>query len=237
MMMVHHIMHLASYNGQQQFQVLDKVAQNVGNINTTAYKGVRFEQYLEPDGRLEGFVRTDNTIGQAMITRREMDVAVLTDGYFPVTQPDGTVAYTRDGSFKQGKDGYLYTARGDLLGTGYLLPPRYEKLLIFPDGTIKAEEKKGKRPVEVGKLNLVTFRNPEGLQTIGGNKVMETSESGPPTLHPEPKFAQGKLERSNFSVQSQVDQILRLNGSLIANFRVIKYADDIYRQAVTLRQQ
>jgi flagellar basal-body rod protein FlgG len=234
--MIHQIMHQAAANGLQQFAVLDQVAKNIANFNTPAYKGVRFEQYLMPDGRVEGAIRTDTSKGQPLITRRELDVAITSDGYLPVTQPDGTTAYTRDGSFTKGKDGYLYTLRGDLVGNGIQLPTVYEKMMILQDGTIKVNKKAGTRDEIIGKLNLVVFDNPEGLETIGGNKVVESERSGQPKLLADGQFAQGKLERSNINIPMQIDQILRLNAGVISNLRVIKFSDDLYRQAVSLRQ-
>lgn len=234
--MIHGIMHLASENGNQQFMVLDRVTQNVANINTTAYKAERFEQYLQPDGRVMGFARKDMTEGQNLITRRELDVAVHGNGYIPVTQEDGLVAYTRDGSFTVGPNGYLYTHRGDLVGNGIKLPPEYQHIDIKENGAVEVIVKHGMKPLEVGKIPLVTFVNPEGLEKIGGNKLIATKDSGQPTWYSEGHFEQGKLERSNVSVTHQIDQVLRLNAGLIANFRMIKFADDIYRQAVNLRQ-
>lgn len=234
--MLHEIMALASQNGMTQFNVLNTVAQNIANLNTTGYKAQRFEQYLEVGGRVEGLNRTDTSIGQPLITRRELDVAIESEGYLPVTQPDGTVAYTRDGSMSKGPDGLLYTQRGDLVGSGIRLPQSYNQLFIQPNGQIEVETKAGEPHQVVGQLNLLTFANPEALKSIGGNKLVPTEQSGQPVLVGKVQFSQGKLERANVNVSNQVEQILRLNAGLISNFRVIKFTDDIFRQAVTLRQ-
>jgi flagellar basal-body rod protein FlgG len=234
--MINGIMHLASENGTMQFRVLDQVTQNIANFNTTGYKAARFEQFLQPDGRVQGLDRRDMSEGQALITRRELDVAIDGHGYIPVTQEDGLVAYTRDGSMKVGPNGYLYTARGDLVGEGIKMPLEYQHVEIKKDGTVEVLIKHGSKPQVMGKLPLVTFINPEGLENIGGNKVVATKTSGAPNWFTEGRFDQGKLERSNVSVHGQIDQVLRLNAGLIANFKMIKFADDIYRQAVTLRQ-
>jgi flagellar basal-body rod protein FlgG len=163
-------------------------------------------------------------------------VAIESNGYLPVTQPDGTVAYTRDGSFTLDKDRFLVTQRGDLVGTGIQVPDNYEKLLIYPDGTVQVRKTKAGPKETIGKLTLATFPNPEGLKSVGNNKLVPTAVSGEPLLMAEAKFAQGKLERSNVMVPEQIEQVLRLNASMISNFRVIKFSDDIFRQAVNLRQ-
>jgi flagellar basal-body rod protein FlgG len=229
-------MQVAADNGNQHFKILEQIATNVANVNTTGYKAKRFELYLRPDGVLEGDIRTDTANGNVMITKRAMDVAIKTDGYIPVTQPDGTTAYTRDGSFTRNQDGYLSTFRGDLVGPGIQLPANYETLQITQDGTVQTRPKEG-APWEVhGKIPLVTFPNPEGLKTVGGNKLLPTETSGLPAKFDGGTFVQGSLERANVNPFNQIDSILRLNAGLISNFRIIKFSDDIFRQAVNLRQ-
>lgn len=234
--MLDHIMKTAASNALRQFEVLDKVAQNVANVNTTGYKTNRFEQYLATDGRLEGTPRVDYARGAHMVTKRELDVAIDGFGFIPVTQPDGTTAYTRDGSFALNSEGYMVNHRGDMVGDGIKVPINYEKLLIQPDGTVQVRMKGDKDPAAIGKLTLVRFINQEGLKNIGYNKVLATDESGEAVVDHDSKLKQGSLERSNVSVFHQVDQVLRLNASIISNMRIIKFSDELYRQAVNLKQ-
>ena len=234
--MLPQIMAVASQNAMLQFNVLNQVTQNVANLNTTGYKSVRFEQYLQPQGRMEGQVVRDTSPGDRLITRREMDVAIVGHGYFPVTQSDGKVAYTRDGSFRRDRNGYLVTQRGDLVGSGIPLPPVFEHIKIDQQGIIRVIIKNGDEPQRVGELSLVTFTNPEKLEPIGGNKVIATEASGKAILYNNAQFEQGKLERANVSIPMEIDQTLRLNASMISNFRMIKFGDDLFRQAVNLRQ-
>jgi flagellar basal-body rod protein FlgG len=235
--MLQQIMKLASDNGTKQFAVLEQVTNNIANLNTPGYKVRRFDQYLMPDGRLEGAQRVDTSQGAVMITRRELDIAIEGEGYFPVTQPDGTVAYTRDGSLARNSEGFLVTQRGDLLGEGIQLPVNFEKLFIKPNGSVEVLQKGQQTPKAVGKIDLVGFANPEGLKAIGFNKLLPTAESGSPAKLTAPgEIKQGALERANVNVFQQVDQILRLNASVISNLRVIRFSDDIYRQSVNLRQ-
>lgn len=235
--MLQNIMRVASDNGTKQFAVLEQVTNNIANLNTPGYKVRRFDQYLMPDGRLEGVQRVDTSQGAVMVTRREMDIAIDGEGYFPVTQPDGTTAYTRDGSFAKNAEGFLVTQRGDLVGEGIKLPTNFEKLFVKPDGAVQIIEKGQQEPKDIGKLELVNFTNPEGLQSIGHNKLLATPESGEARkITVTAQIKQGALERSNVNVFHQVDQILRLNASVISNLRVIRFSDDIYRQSVNLKQ-
>jgi flagellar basal-body rod protein FlgG len=235
--MLQNIMKVAADNGTKQFSVLEQVTNNIANLNTPGYKVRRFDQYMMPDGRLEGVQRTDTSQGPIMVTKREMDVAIEGEGYFSVTQPDGTVAFTRDGSFARNAEGYLVTQRGDLVGEGIKLPTNYEKLFVKPDGAVEIVEKGSQTPKAIGKIELVSFNNPEALESIGHNKLLATNESGEARKIPVvAQIKQGALERSNVNVFYQVDQILRLNASVISNLRVIRFSDDIYRQSVNLKQ-
>lgn len=230
------IMKQAATNANRQFEALSSIATNIANINTTGYKNVRFEQYLTPDNRLDGLQRTDESQGSLMTTKRKMDVAVEGFGYIPVTQPDGTVAYTRDGAFTLNSQGYLVTQRGDMVGDGVQLPLNYTDMQIKPDGTISIQTSDNKEWKQIGKLSLSRFINPEGLKSIGYNKLIPTEASGTPTADTDSKLKQGMLEGANVQVHAQIDQILRLNASVISNMRIIKFADDLYRQSVNLKQ-
>jgi flagellar basal-body rod protein FlgG len=234
--MLDNIMKLAAANANKQFEVLEQVTKNIANINTTGYKNTRFEQYIMPDGRLEGVQRSDTSQGSSMVTKRDLDIAIDGFGYLPVTQPDGTTAYTRDGSLALNSEGYLVTQRGDLVGGGIKIPVNYDKIQIKPEGTVQVTLKAGEQPKELGKISLVRFADPESLKTIGYNKLVVTPESGDPVADPDSKIKQGILERANVNVHFQIDQILRLNAGLISNMRIIKFTDDIYRQSVNLKQ-
>ncbi len=235
--MLDHIMKLAAANATRQFEVLEKVAVNVGNINTTGYKTKRFEQFLTADNRLDGVTTVDASQGTTMITKRKLDVAIDGFGYLPVTQPDGTVAYTRDGSLSLNSQGYIVTQYGDIVGNGIQMPVDYKDVQIKPEGDILI--KTIAKPDEwqtLGKLSTVRFANPESLKNIGYNKLIVSDASGAPSTDDDSKFKQGCLERANVNVHTQVDQVLRLNAALISNMRIIKFSDDLYRQSVNLKQ-
>jgi flagellar basal-body rod protein FlgG len=165
-----------------------------------------------------------------------MDVAVSGFGYIPVTQPDGTTAYTRDGSFSLNSQGYIITQRGDIVGGGIQIPVDYSDIQIKPDGGVSVKTKEKPEFEEIGKISMVRFPNSEGLKNIGYNKVVVSAESGEPETDKDSQLKQGCLEQANVNVHSQIDQVLRLNAGLISNMRIIKFADDLYRQSVNLKQ-
>jgi len=224
-------------NVNTMFDVLGYVTTNVSNYNTPGYKAQRFECYLKEFGMLEGSLRTNYSQGSLLSTSNPLDVGIQGTGFIPVTRKDGTVAYTRDGSFKVNKDGYLVTSDGFVVGEGIKIPADYEKLKISPDGTVNVITNKEDNPVKAGKIPLVVFNDPEELQSIDGNKLVPTAKSGKPILLTEHNsIKQGFLERSNVNMFTTVNDLLRLNGSLIASTRLIKVVDDIYRQSINLRQ-
>lgn len=230
------IMKLAASNASKQFQSLGSISNNIANYNTTGYKAQRFEQYLTSDDRLEGAVKVDASKGLAMITKRELDISVDGFGYIPVTQPDGTVVYTRDGSLTLNSKGYIVNHRGDIVADGIQVPIDYEKIQIREDGEVRVKTPKNQDYNVIGKITLAKFPNPAALKNLGYNKLAPTADSGEPIADINSKIKQGTLERSNVSVHMQIDQVLRLNASLISNLRIIKFADDLYRQSVNLRQ-
>jgi len=235
--MLQHIMKIASDAANLQFNALDQVTRNVANINTSGYKNKTFEQYLRVDGEVEGVTRVDNEQGSILVTRRELDVAIEGNGYIPVTQSDGTIAYTRDGSFSRNSEGYLITHRGDLVGDGIQLPLNYDKLLINPDGKVQVKLPGETWPKDIAQLPLVNFANPAGLTDIGYNKLVASDQSGPAQLiQNHTQIKQGSLERANVNVFYEIDRVLRLNASVLTNMRIVRFADDVYRQAVNLRQ-
>ena len=235
--MIQGIIQQATYNGQMHMQMLEKVAKNVANYATTGYKAERFDLYLGQDNGVRGVTRKDTTPANALITRREFDIAIETpNAYFPVTQPDGTMAYTRDGRFSIGKDGYISTAQGDLLAPGIKIPPDFGRLILSPDGSVQIQPKKEGPKQEVGKIQLLSFTNPEGLKSVGDNKFMPTEASGEAVFSTQSKLAQGKLESSNVDLYDQIESVMRLNAGVLSNYRVIKYSDELFRQAVNLRQ-
>lgn len=220
-----------------QFERLGHISNNIGNLNTNAYKSVRFEQLLDENGYLDGEVRYDYSQGAFMKTNRPLDVALTGPGFIPVTSPNGDVQYTRDGSFKLNKDGYLITNDGYLVGDGIKVPINHEGLRIKQDGTVLVIQKGHTEQQILGKIPVVQFQNYEGLKPVENNRVVPTEQSGEPKLVKEHDYiAQCGLERSNANYIANVNEVLRLNSSMIAGTRLIKVIDDMYQRSINLTQ-
>jgi len=224
-------------NSNAMFESLGYISSNVANMNTNGFKAQRFETYLNVDGTLEGKLRTDYSKGSLIRTANDLDIGVDGPGFIPVTKKDGTVAYTKDGAFTVNSEGYMVTGDGWLVADGIKIPANYEKLKIQTDGSVTVLKKNDTTFEKIGKIPVVTFNNPEGLQKAEGNKVIQTADSGKATLIDSPTCVkQGMLEKANVDIYAYVNETLKLNGSLIAGTRLVKVIDELYRQSINLRQ-
>ncbi len=224
-------------NVTNQWERLGYVANDLANFNTHGYKSVRFEQMLDEDGYLTGAIRTDHREGSIQITSNPYDVAIKGPGFIPVVSPRGEVQYTRDGSFKQGKDGYLVTNDDWIVGEGIKLPTNCYKFYIKPNGDVIAYDAVDSPGKKLGNIPLVQFDNPEGLEQGGLNKLVPTEESGEARLVKDHDyFAQNNLENSNINIYDNVSTMLRLNASMLASTRLMKVVDDMYNKSINIRE-
>ena len=231
------IIRKSTNNVTNQWEKLGYIANDLANLNTTGYKGVRFEQMLHEDGYLTGAVRTDHSQGSIRITSNPFDVAIDGAGYIPVFAKTGEVAYTRDGAFKQGRDGYLVTNDDWIVGNGIKIPTNCYKFYIKPNGDVIAYDAVDSPGKKLGNIPLVQFDNPEGLEQGGLNKLVPTEESGEARLVKDHEyFAQNNLENSNVNIYDNVSTMLRLNASMLASTRLMKVVDDMYNKSINIRE-
>ena len=224
-------------NATTQFDRLGYIANNLANFNTNGYKSVRFEQVLKEDGYLSASLRTDYRQGSLQITSNPYDVAINGVGFIPVVSPEGEIAYTRDGTFKQGKDGYLVTGDDWIVGEGIQIPTNCYKFKIKSNGDVIAYETATSEPKKLGNIPLVTFDNPEGLEQAGMNRLVPTEESGDAKLVKDhDRICQNNIERSNTNIYDSVSDMLRLNASMLASTRMLKVVDDMYNKAINIRE-
>lgn len=224
-------------NALVQFERFGQIANNLANVQTTGYKGITFEQILKEDGYLTGSVRTDNTQGSLRFTKSPYDVAIDGMGYIPVTSPSGEVQYTRDGAFKQGKDGYLTTRDGWIVGEGIKIPTNCFKFEIRKNGEVFVYDARGDQPKKVGTIPLIRFDNPAGMELADMNRLKPTDEAGEARLVKNHDcLRQNNLETSNVSIYSAATDMLRLNASMLASMQMMKLADSMYNKAINIRE-
>ena len=224
-------------NVATQFEKLGYVANDLANMNTRGYKTISFEQMLNEEGYLQGAIRSDFKQGSIQVTSNPYDVAINGTGFIPVVSPDGEVAYTRDGAFKQGKDGYLVTTDDWLVGEGIKIPTNCYKFEIKPNGDVYSYDAANTKPKKLGTIPLVRFASQENLQQKGMNKLTPTADSGEAMLVKNHEaFCQNNLENSNTNVYSSTSEVLRLNASLLASTKMMKVVDDMYNKAINIRE-
>lgn len=224
-------------NTTMQFEKLGYIANNMANYSTPAYKTNRFEQILREDGYIDGAIRTNALQGDIRISKNPYDVAIKGEGYIPVVSPDGEVQYTRDGSFKKGPNGYLLTADDWMVGDGIQIPANSYKFEIRPNGDVMNYDKAGSLPEKIGTIPIVQFDSPESLEQGHNNKMVPTEDSGNPRLvKGEDSIHQYATEVSNTNVYDELNDMMRLNTSMIASLNLMKVANSMYEKAINLNQ-
>ena len=224
-------------NALIQFERFGQIANNLANVQTTGYKNVTFEQILKEDGYLTGSVKTNYTQGSIRITSDPYDVAIDGAGYIPVTSPTGEVQYTRDGAFKQGKNGYLTTRDGWIVGEGIKIPTNCYKFEIKKNGEVFAYDERGDKPKKLGTIPLIRFDNPAGMELSDMNRLIATDDAGKGRLVKNHDcFRQNNLEMSNVSIYRSATDLLRLNASMLASMQMLKLADNMYNKAINIRE-
>lgn len=224
-------------NTTMQFERLGYIANNFANYNTVAYKTNRFEQILREDGYVDGAIRCNALQGDIRISKNPYDVAINGEGYIPVVSPEGEVQYTRDGSFKRGANGYLVTVDDWMVGDGIKIPANSYKFEIRPNGDVINYDNAGSLPEKIGTIPIVQFDSPESLDQGHNNKMVVTDESGQPRLVKDTEsIRQYAVEASNTNIYDGLNDLMRLNTSMIASMNLMKVADDMYNKAINIRE-
>ncbi len=224
-------------NALTQFERMGYYSENISNWTTNGYKATRFEEILGENGYANGVVRTDHTQGSIQVTKRELDVALNGPGFIPVTSQSGEIFYTRDGAFCLGKDGILMTQSGDIVGAGIQINADALKVKIDKNGDVYTYTDLSKEPEYKGNIPVVIFQNPEGLKEVGDNKYIKTDISGEEQLVLDhSRISQYSVERSNVDIFDHVNQVMRVNASLLASTTLMQAVDSMYEKAINIRQ-
>ncbi len=224
-------------NTTMQFERLGHIANNLSNYNTVAYKTNRFEQMLREDGYVDGAIRTNALKGSIRISTNPYDIAIDGEGYIPVVSPDGEIQYTRDGSLKRGANGYLVTVDDWMVGDGIIIPANSYKFEIKPNGDVINYDNSGSLPEKIGTIPIVQFDSPENLEQGHNNKMVVTSESGEAKIVKEDQqIKQYATEVSNTNIYDEMNELMRLNTSMIASMNLMKVADDMYNKSINIRE-
>lgn len=246
---------------QGQARLTETIANNLANVNTTAYKkanvhfqdlyyqtvtavGAETSNSISPVGielgtgsRVSGITR-DFTNGSLNATSSDLDVAIIGDGFFEIQLSDGSNAYTRDGHFHRDANGRIVTEDGLPLVGAPSIDPAATDIIISQDGTITV--KVNNETQTAGNLQISRFPNNEGLRPIGNNLFMETVASGAVTKGTPNENGNGGI-RQNFLEGSNVDVVKEMVDMIAAQrayeviSKSIKTSDEMLRTASQLK--
>jgi flagellar basal-body rod protein FlgG len=247
----------------QQMNV-DNIAHNLANANTVGYKARRAQfqdllyqnlvqpgaaagsQTVVPSGLQIGLGtrpvanETIFTQGSFSTTENPLDLVIQGKGFFQVRRPTGELAYTRCGQFHLDRDGNVVTADGDPIEPQITIPSEAQSVTIAADGTVSYTLPGQTAAQLAGQIQLATFPNQAGLNSLGRNLYSPTDASGDPTVgNPGGQegigaLLQGYTEQSNVSVVEEFISLIVAQRSYEANSKVVKAADEMYSQVNNL---
>lgn len=254
----------ASGMAVQQMNI-DNIANNLANVNTSGFKTSRLgaqdlvyqnivlpgssstESNMLPVGLQIGLgvrpISTNKLYSQGVLMQTEnpLDMAIEGDGFFQVTMPDGSLAYTRDGSFKIDGEGNVVTSDGFKIEPAITIPSDATSISVGIDGTITAIVGGSSTPEELGKITLARFANPAGLINIGKNLLKESAASGSPVVgtpgtEGTGSIAGGFLEMSNVDVVKEMVEMIRAQRAYQINSRVVQGADEMLQTVADIKR-
>ncbi len=238
---------------------LDTIANNLANSGTTGFRQLRlqFQDLLYQNLVTPGAAQSQSTVsaglqiglgtrsaatevimtqGELNQTNNPLDAAIEGAGFFQVQRPDGTIAYTRAGQFHLNNQGTIVTTDGDPLLPTITIPANATSVSITQYGLVNATLPGQTNPAQLGQIQLATFANPGGLESLGSNLLRQTFSSGDAVLgNPGGteglgRLQQGYLENSNVDVVTEFVQMVLAQRAYESNSKVIKAADDMYSQ-------
>jgi flagellar basal-body rod protein FlgG len=242
----------------QQTQ-LDVVSNNLANVGTAGFKKSRavFEDLIYQTLRQPGAQSTQQTQlptglqigtgvrpvaseriftqGNLQQSGNQLDVAINGQGFFQVALPDGTTAYTRDGSLHQDSQGQLVTSSGYPIAPAITIPSNAQTVTIGNDGTVTVTQQGQAAATQIGTLQLANFINPSGLEARGENLYVETAASGTPTTNAPGSngigtLKQGYIETSNVNVVEELVNMIQTQRAYEINSKAIQVSDQMLQR-------
>jgi flagellar basal-body rod protein FlgG len=250
---------IAKTGMQAQQTQLDVISNNLANVSTNGFKrgSAVFEDLIYQNLRQTGAASSEQTElptglqlglgvrtvatsrnftqGNLQQTSNNLDIAINGSGFFQIQNPDGTLGYTRDGSFQVNSQGQMVTAGGYLLAGGITIPKDASSVTISNTGQVSVVQSGSTAPTVVGTIELATFVNPAGLEPRGQNLYTETAASGNPTtgapgssgLGP---LLQGYVETSNVNVVQELVTMIQTQRAYEMNSKAIQTSDQMLQR-------
>jgi flagellar basal-body rod protein FlgG len=251
---------IATTGMEAQETRIQVIANNLANASTPGFKvsRARFQDLVYLDRRQAGTLSSQVsqvptgesvglgartaavdkifTEGQLEQSGNPLDVAIEGDGFFQITLPDGSIAYTRDGSFRLDQNGRLVTLDGYPLLPNINVPQGARNVTIGPDGTVSVQINNQTLPTQLGQVQVVRFLNAAGLQPVGQNLSLQTQASGPPQIgvggqNGFGQIAQSFLEMPNASVVQEMVGLIEAQRAYEASSKAVQVADQMQSMA------
>ncbi|OIR15926.1 flagellar basal-body rod protein FlgG [mine drainage metagenome] len=242
----------------QQTQ-MDVISNNLANVSTNGFKRSRavFEDLLYQNLRQPGAQSSQltqipsglqigtgvrpiaaeriHTQGNLQQTSNQLDVAIQGAGFFQVVLPDGTTGYTRDGSFQTDNQGQMVTSNGFPLQPSITIPANATSVTIGQDGVVSVTQPGTTAAVQVGSIQLATFINPAGLESMGQNLYQETGSSGAPLANVPGTngtgtISQGYVETSNVNVVEELVNMIQTQRAYEINSKAVTVSDQMLQK-------
>ncbi|WP_346353610.1 flagellar basal-body rod protein FlgG [Azotosporobacter soli] len=244
---------------------VDVISNNLANVNTTGFKKSRaeFEDLMYqtiraagsttgPDSQLPAGVQMGHgaklvattkmyTQGSFQATGNELDMTIAGDGFFQITMPDGTLAYTRNGAFQRDSQGRIVTSEGYPIEPAITIPSTATAVMVSKDGRISATIPGQSTPQDLGQLQLARFVNPAGLSALGSSLLVPTAASGDavvtnPTVDGAGGIEQKYLEMSNVQVVDEMVNMIVAQRAYEMNSKAVTTADSMLEIAAQLKR-
>lgn len=242
---------------------LDVVSNNLANVGTKGFKrsnaifeDLYFQTLRQPGSQLANgntlptglqvgtgsapvATARVHTQGNLVHTEQSFDMAITGSGFFRVALPDGTIAYTRNGEFKRNETGLIVNSSGYAMDPQITIPQDATQVSISTSGVIQYFLANQPDPITAGTIQLGTFINPQGLESIGENLYLPTAASGDP-IEGDPQLEgrgavkQGFLEDSNVNVTEELINMIQAQRAFEMNSKAIKTADEMLQRVAQL---
>ena len=249
-------LYIAATGMNAQQTEMDIISNNLANTSTNGFKASRgvFQDLLYQTERQPGAQSTEQTElpsglqlgtgvepiaserlftqGNLQQTGNSTDLAIQGSGFFQVQMPDGTTAYTRNGSFQVSSTGQLVTAAGYPVTPALTIPANAITMTIGTDGVVTVTQPGTVNPTQIGTLQIATFINPAGLQALGQNLFAETASSGAPTIAAPGQggagtINQGYVETSNVNVVQELVNMIQAQRAYEINSKAVSTSDQM----------
>lgn len=232
------------------------IANNLANTNTTGFKSDRaaFQDLMYQNVNQVGAQSTQNTQystglslgtgvriaateknylqGSVLQTGGNLDMSITGLGFFQITMPDGTLSYTRDGSFSMDAQGNVVTASGYPISPAITIPANAQSVTVGTDGTVSVTVSGATKATSVGQIQLANFINVQGLQPTGNNLLAESAASGAPQVGTPGtsglgSLTQGSLETSNVNTVTELVNMIQCQRAYEMNSKAITTTDQM----------